>query len=270
MTEFVGGCVEPSDRPAHVPFKSPMRAAPRYPGATWLPAGSDLGYNGGPKAFAWHTAITTASSIRGWVEQSNASQGWVGPRGNAEQYKDFDRACYGTLDGNYNGVVTIETWDGLNVQTATEQDVNRDPWPAVMCERIADWIAWGDLELGIPTQRLHRTDSAGNGPHRTGIRNATTNLPNGNVFEGPGRWSSSTSKPCCGDKRLVQMYGPDMDGNGVILQRARVIRDGVAAGRCTWLPPGDVDLHAALVRTGDAGWSAADWLRLFTAVLTGS
>ena len=263
MTEPIArGCVEPSERPAHVPFRSPRKASPRYPGATWVPVGSDLGYNGGPKAFAWHTAITTAESIAGWVSTSDACQGFVGPRGSAEQYKDFDRACYGTMDGNFNGVITIESWDGLPVATATEDDVNRDPWPAQMAERIADWIAWADVALGIPIQRLHRTDSAGHGPHRTGISHPTTNLGNGNVYEGPGRWSSSTSKPCCGDKRLIQLYGDDMSGNGPIMQRARVIRDGVRAGQFGFLPPGDVDLASALARGSGAppawwGWFAA-------------
>jgi len=264
MTEPIArGCVEPSERPAHVPFRSPRKAAPRYPGAVWLPAGSNLGYNGGPKALAIHTAITTAQSVRGWVESSDACQGFVAQRGNCEQYKEFDEAAYGVADGNFNGVITWESWDGLPVATATEEDVNRDPWPAQMCERFADIIAWSDDGLGIPIQRLHRTDSAGSGPHRTGISHPTTNLSNGNVYEGPGRWSSSTSKPCCGDKRLLQLYGPNMDGgDGSILARARVIRDAVRAGQCTWLPPGDVDLASALARGSGAppawwGWFAA-------------
>ena len=255
---LVGACYEPSGRPPHVPtVRLTGAAAPRYPGAFWLPTGQNLGYNSGPKSFAWHTAITDADSIRGWVQTSDACQGWVGRRGSAEQYKGFDEACYGTLDGNYTGVVTIESWDGLPVATATETDVNRDPWPVPMCERIADWIAWARPSLGIPIQRLHRTDSRGHGPHRTGISHPTTTLSNGNVYEGSGRWSSSTSKPCCGDKRLVQLYGPNMDGGpGSILSRAQAIDDAVSAGRCGWLPTGDVDLPAALARTGG---EPVDW-----------
>ena len=264
MTEAIArGCVEVSERPAHL-AAVPAKASPRYPGCTWYPAGSNLGSNGGPRSFAWHTAITNGGgvAIAGWVSQSDACQGFVERRGAFYQYKEFSEACYGTLDGNFNGVVTIESWDGLPVATATEDDVNRDAWPAEMAERIADIIAWAEDGLGIPIQRLHRTDSAGHGPHRTGISHPTTNLGNGNVYEGPGRWSSSTSKPCCGDKRLLQLYGDDMSGNGPIMQRARVIRDGVRAGQFSFLPPGDVDLASALARGSGAppswwGWFAA-------------
>lgn len=218
----------------------------RYPGAVWRPVGSDLGANNGPVSFAWHTAITTSQTVAGWVESSNACHGYVSQHGSAEQYKDFDRAVYGTLDGNYRGVVTIESWDGLPVQTATYDDVNATQWTPQMCERIADWIAWAEPALGIPIRRLHGTRSSGHGPHGTGIPNRATNRGI-DVYEGPDRWSTDNRKPCPGDLRILQLYGPNLDGGaGSILERARQIADSGAGP----LPPGDVDLASALARGG--------------------
>jgi hypothetical protein len=196
----------------------------------------------------------TGEDIGGWVDQSNACHGFVGERGAAHQYKDFDRAAYGVLEGNYRGVVTIETWDGLSPATATGDDLNADPWTSQQAERIADWIAWAAVDLGIPIQRLYGTRTAGHGPHGTGIKNRESRIGL-SVYEGPDKWSTSTTKACPGDKRILQLYGPHLDGgSGSILARARVIRDGVKAGRFDWLPRGDVDLSAALARGETVSW----------------
>jgi hypothetical protein len=141
-----------------------------------------------------------------------------------------------------------------------------------MCERWADYFAWSYVNLGIPLQRLHGTRDRGVGPHRTGIRNSETHIPGGNVYEGPDSWSSSSTKACCGDQRLLQLYGPNLDGGaGSIIERARVIAAAVQAGRCTWLPQGDVDLASALARTGNQapGFTPVEWLRLFAKALAG-
>jgi hypothetical protein len=194
------------------------------------------------------------------VESSNACHGYVAQHGAAQQYKDFDRAVYGTLDGNYRGVVTIESWDGLPVQTATYDDVNAGQWQTQMCERIADWIAFADIELGIPIQRLHGTRGHGHGPHGTGISDRATNQGI-NLYEGPDRWSTDKKKPCCGDRRIIQLYGPNLDGGaGSILERARVIATHVRAGG-SYLPPGDVDLPSALTRGGGTPeWSVMGFM----------
>lgn len=224
---------------------------PRYPGAVWLPVGQDLGANNGPVSFAWHTAITTAQTLTGWVESSNACHGYVAEHGEAEQYKDFDRAVYGTLDGNYKGVVTIESWDGLPVATATYDDVNAGSWTGQQCERIADWVAFADVALGIPIQRLHGTRDRGHGGHCTGISNRASSRGL-NLYEGPDRWSTDMRKPCPGDLRIIQLYGPALDGGaGSILARARAISAHVRAGG-SYLPPGPVNLPAALARGGGA------------------
>jgi hypothetical protein len=230
---------------------------PRYPGARWLPSGADQGGNGGPVAMSWHGAITKGdmNAIAGWVSSANACHGFVERRGACAQYKDFDRVAYGVGSGNQRGVVTWETWDDLSPATASYDDVNRGSWTGEQCERIADIIAWADHDLGIPIQRMHSTRSAGHGPHGTGI-SARASLRGISVYEGPDAWSSDSHKPCPGDLRIIQLYGPNLDGGeGSILWRAGVISSAVATGRCGWLPQGAVDLRSALARTG----SPANW-----------
>jgi hypothetical protein len=129
-----------------------------------------------------------------------------------------------------------------------------------MCERIADVIAWADITLGIPIQRLHGTRSAGHGPHGTGITNRTTNRGI-NVYEGPDKWSVDMQKPCCGDLRILQLYGPALDGGaGSILQRARDLSAGIKTGQCGFLPRGDVDLGSALTRGDGQPWTVLQWI----------
>ena len=89
-----------------------------------------------------------------------------------------------------------------------------------------------------------------------------------NLYEGPDRWSSSTSKPCPGDHRIVQLYGPNLDGGaGSIMERGRQIAAHVRAGGF-YLPQGDVDLSSALTRGGGDWFSStapADFVKLFAA-----
>lgn len=235
----------------------------RYPGATWMPAGSDQGGNNGPTTVSFHGAITRSGSsgIAGWVGSSNACHGFVEKLGAAAQFKDYDRVAYGMLDGNKRGGITWETWDGLVVSTATYDDVNRGAddrpegtWTPEQCERIADIIAWDDVTFGIEARTVRTTRDRAHGMHGHGIPNRSTRTGT-NIYVGPDRWSSDSNKPCPGDKRIAQWPG--------IITRAQVIRDAVKAGRCDWLPQGNVDLRSALARTGSApvGW----WPRWFHA-----
>lgn len=238
---------------------------PRYPGATWYPVGQDLGSNNGPNGVTTHGAITTGNgvAIGGWVDTSNACHGFVEHLGGAYQYKDFDQVAYGTLEGNYRGVITWETWDGLVVSTATYHDVNvgadQQPsglWTPEQCERLADIAAFDENELNIPAVMMHNTRDRAHGVHRSGIDNPTTEMGI-RLWVGPDRFSVDMQKPCPGDKRILQYLGTGIDGGaGSILARARVIAAAVRAGTCGYLPVGDVNLIAAYARTGNNpdGW----------------
>lgn len=226
----------------------------RYSGATWYPTNNGVGgSNNGPVSCSWHGAITngTGVGIAGWnLSDYSHCHGFVEKAGAAYQYVDFNYYVAGTLDGNYRGVITWETWDGLSPATATYNDVNRGVWTDQQCERIADIVAFNENELGIPAQRMHSTRSSGNGPHGTGIPNRSS-LQGLSVYEGPDRWSVDDHKPCPGDLRIRQLYGPNLDGGaGSILARGRVIAEGVRAGRFGYLPVGDVNLRSALARGG--------------------
>jgi hypothetical protein len=262
---------------------------PRYPGAIWRPTrqkadGSfEGGLNNGPNTVSTHGAITTGSGegIAQWNENEyNHCHGFVEHYGKAFQYVDFNYYVAGALDGNYRGVVTWETWDGLVVSTATYDKVNsgadQQPsglWTDEECERLADIAAWDENVLDIPARYITSTRDRGHGVHGNGISNRST-LVGLSVWKGPDRWSTDMSKPCPGDKRIRQYLGPNYDGGaGSILERARAIAAGVRAGLCDYLPQGDVNLKTALARNVgngpvDQGFTATDWLELFTAALT--
>lgn len=210
----------------------------RYPGARWIPSGTDQGPNNGPNAFSWHEAVTTASSVAGWVETTNSCHGFIAKDGTAEQYKDFDRVAYGTLNGNQRGVVTWETWDDLLPSTNRSPDnshgPNDFPWSPEQCERIADIIAWASTALNIPIHFMADTRERGHAPHRLGVPN-----PSGAVYVGFGQdtWTSHPGKQCPGDMRILQLRDK-------ILPRARQLVGS------TPLPAGPVNLATALARAG--------------------
>ncbi|TKV61879.1 hypothetical protein FDO65_10165 [Nakamurella flava] len=242
---------------------------PRYPGAYWMSAGKDQGPNNGPTTVSFHGCITNAGieGVRSYVEQENTLHGYVAKDGTAAQYKDFDRIAYGMLDGNERGGVTWETWDGLNVGTATYDDVNRGAdarpegtWTDEECERIADIIAWDAIVLGIPARTVTSTRDRAHGMHGHGIPSRATSGEGPNIYVGPDRWSKDNKKPCPGNKRIAQWPG--------IIRRSQVIEAAVRAGRCGFLPQGPVDLRAALSRTaGGVQVDAADWMRFFVAAM---
>jgi hypothetical protein len=146
--------------------------------------------------------------------------------------------------------------------------VNSGSWTPQQCERIADIQAFGDIELGIPLVRLYGTRDRGNGGHCTGIPHRAS-LVGLNVYQGPDVWSVDDHKPCPGDKRIVQLYGPNLDGGeGSIIARAKVIAAGIRAGNWSYLPDGDVDLPSALARGGESDWfSQATTLEVARALL---
>lgn len=261
---------------------------PRYPGAIWRPTNQKAdgsfpgGLNNGPSAVTTHGAITTGNGegIASWNEADyNHCHGFVEKRGKAWQYVDFNYYVAGALDGNYRGVVTWETWDGLVVSTATYHDVNvgadQQPsglWTPEECERLADIAAFDENELGIPAVMMHGTRDRAHGVHGTGIPNRETEIGL-NIYVGPDVFSTDRRKPCPGDKRILQYLGPNLDGGeGSILARGRVIAAAVRARQCDYLPPGDVDLRSALARGGEVlsffdSLTPADWIMLFADAL---
>lgn len=237
---------------------------PRYPGAVWRPTNQNSdgsfpgGTNNGPAAVSTHGAITNSGGegIASWNESDyNHCHGFVEKLGKAWQYVDFNYYVAGALDGNYRGVVTWETWDGLIVSIATKHDVNvgahNQPsglWTPEQCERLADIAAWDENVLGIPAVMMHSTRDRGHGVHGTGIPNRETEQGI-KVYQGPDKWSTDSTKPCPGDKRILQYFGPNLDGGAEsILERARTIAAAVRGGTVDYLPAGDVDLPFALAR----------------------
>lgn len=150
-----------------------------------------------------------------------------------------DQVAYGVSDGN-SEVGTVESWDGLDVQTERTVDglgPNNSQWDAGQLERGADLMAWQAVHLGIPIRLMANTRDTGHGPHRLGI------LP----WRGPNdqKWSSHKGKSCPGDMRIAQL--PSMVLRAIEIHRLYV------AGKLTWLPPGVVDVPAALARGKSGG-----------------
>lgn len=248
---------------------------PRYPGARWRPTnqnsdgtfpggrGEHAGYNNGPSFVTFHVAVSDSGGegIASWNESDyNHCHGYVERFGKAWQYVDFNFYAAGVLDGNYRGGVTWETWDGLNPRTAVPADLNIGYWTPQQCERLADVAAFDENELGIPSVRMHSTRDCGHGPHATGIPHRVGRAVV-DLWEGPDHFSTDDSKSCCGNHRIFQMYGPNLDGGaGSILERGRVIAAHVRAGG-SYLPQGDVDLPSALSR-GGGEFSILDWISI--------
>jgi hypothetical protein len=225
---------------------------PRYPGAFWLPVsatGKRDRMPNGPDTITYHEAVSpNPTSVRGWVEGQAACQGYNGKNGRAEQYFDFDEEVAGVAEGN-DHCITWESYDGLkpindaNGYREVQQDdpaiygtsANTGVWDPGQCERFADIGAWSLLNLNIPLALLpdSKPGRSGHGPHRLGIDPWRA--------DGGELWTRHPGKPCPGNLRILQIPG--------ILARAKVIAEAVQAGRCSWLPPGEVDLPSALART---------------------
>lgn len=220
---------------------------PRYPGAWWMPTGpSREGYNS-HRCWTTHEAVTTGGvrAIHGWSSSAKACHGFTAQDGDCGQFVDFDQIVAGTYEGN-GYAVTWENWDDLLPSTNRSPDgshgPNDFPFSAQQVERNADIAAWAVDAIGIPLDWMTNTRQAGHAPHRLGVPNPDGRI---NVGYGPDQWTTHPGKQCPGDMRIIQL-------RDVILPRARVILAAVRAGRCTWLPPGPVNLVAALARTGGA------------------
>ena len=218
---------------------------PRYPGFEWKPAGTFQGSMNGLRGLGLHEAVTTAYDVWDWVNQENSCHLFDGPTGKGFQYKEFDELAWGMFEGNHN-MITYESWDGLRITpdnpatdelNAAGQGSNQTVWTEQQLERKADVFAWFCVVLGLPCQMMASSDPAQSGlaPHRWGIAPWRDQLGGGET------WTRHEGKPCPGDLRVESMPG--------IVARARQIIEAVNAGRCTWLPDGDVDLPSALART---------------------
>lgn len=206
-----------------------------YPGATNREIPGYTTPLAGRRRMYLHIAVTTAASIRGWMIQSgNGATGYINHDGATEQYLDSRMRAPSALDGNPWGSAW-ETWDGLNPATATSTQADTGRWTDRQAERLADIAAWLHTTDGLPLVQCadSRPGSQGLAPHRLGID--PWRIPGGET------WTRAAGKPCPGTARIAQI--------GPILARAKTIAAAVAAGRCTWLPTGPVDLAHALART---------------------
>jgi LysM repeat protein len=212
------------------------------------------GYNS-HRCMTHHEAVTTAgiTGIFGWTSGATACHGFTARYGEAAQYVDFDEIVSGTLDGN-GYAITWETWDDLVPATNRSPDDSHGPndfsWTAQQVERQADIAAWMVDALGIPLHFMGSTREAGHAPHRLGVPNPTGDV---DVGYGPDCWTSHAGKQCPGDRRILQLRDK-------VLPRAAVILAAVRAGRCGWLPTGDVNMDAALARTGTTPDDPDGWL----------
>lgn len=222
-----------------------------YPGAVKRP----IDYSGHPvcdelTAHTLHEAVTTAEqSVFGWVSSEGSCSWFNGKGGYAEQYIEAGVQAYANSYGNHRSFA-MESYDGLHIQQAPYREIGSGgiygtsaqtgKWDDGQCERIADVTAWLHIEHGIPVRVMQssHTSEHGVGPHRLGV----PGWPGGYDDVGGERWTSHPGKPCPGDLRIAQIPG--------IVARAQVIADAIQAGRCGYLPTGNVDLAAALARTG--------------------
>lgn len=243
---------------------------PRYPGARWY-GGTGNGDPCSHEGCSWHQAVTTAGvdNLIGWGQQAKSFHMVVARYGDCGQGADFDEAVNGTKDGN-GRMLTVETWDDLLVSTERSPDgshgANDFPWDDGQRERIVDIGAFLNIELGIPIRRMMNTRERGHAPHRLGVPSPSGSV---DVGYGPDRWTKWPGKACCGDERIRQLFGDDLQcGPGSIIFDMQRLADAIRAGRATYLPTGNVDVAAARARY-NGGRSAAQWVELFAAAVRG-
>lgn len=233
--------------------------ATRYPGAIWTPAGTDRGAMADVRGVSLHEAVTRAASLKGWVDSSDACHFFVAEDGNCEQYKDVGRIAYGVADGNKTMLI-VETWDGL--QPGTERDVdgrgpNQTVWKPAQCERIADLIAWLNLEWGIPIRLMKNSARSERGvaPHRWGVDPWRT--------PGTETWTAHPGKPCPGDLRIAQI--PAILSRAADLAGIQGYRP-IQPGRITSTPPASLGAAATIVQEDDMPLSVDDVEKIKDAV----
>ena len=224
----------------------------QYPGAIWRP----INYSGHDAcdeltALTVHEAVTTAEqSVFGWVSSEGSCNWFNGKNGYAEQYIPAGIQSYANSSGNHRSFA-MESYDGLKILQNPYREVGsggiygteaqNGRWDDGQVERIADVFAWLNIEHGIPLRLMasSHTSEHGIGPHRLGV----PGWPGGYDDLGGERWTSHPGKPCPGDLRIAQLPG--------IVARAQAIADAIQSGRCGYLPTGEVDVQAALARTGN-------------------
>lgn len=216
-----------------------------YPGAYWRPTDDNGSMPGAPDVTSLHIAVSSAEqSVYGWTSSAIACHAYNGKDGYFEQYVHWNRKVAGVADGNSH-VTTVESYDGLHILQNPYREIgsggiygsNADDgqWDPGQCERAADMLAWQHLEYGLELRVMQtsRRSERGVAPHRLGV--APWRVSDGEV------WTRHDGKRCPGDLRVQQIPA--------IVARASAIAAAVQAGRCTWLPPGAVDVPAALTRT---------------------
>lgn len=226
--------------------------APRYPGFPWRPTGDDGALRDVVDACSFHEAVARAEdSVFGWAQQAHPCHMYVGKMGSGEQYIDLDRRAAGVSDGNSH-VATIESYDGLQPHTDAQGNYSEIPtggiygdsantgiWDAGQVERLADIAAWMHVALGVQLVVSQKAGAPGFNGHRIGIEPWRSQL-----YGSGERWTRHDGKPCPGDLRMAQIPG--------IISRAQQIAGAVRSGSASWLPPGRVDVAAALARGGGA------------------
>lgn len=213
--------------------------ATRYPGAIWTPAGTDQGAMDDIRGVSLHEAVTRARSLKGWVDTSDACHLFVAEDGTAEQYKEFGRIAYGVAAGN-STMLTVETWDGLDPngeRNTAGLGPNETRWTPAQCERIADFLAWANLNLGVPLRLMRSSARSEHGiaPHRWGVDPWRIQRGGGEV------WTKHPGKPCPGDLRIAQIPSIiDRAVNFAAIEGYRPIQPGPVASTppATFTPTG--------------------------------
>lgn len=219
-----------------------------YPGAWKI----NQGGNGGSISFrpaenifhiaasSWNIDVNDPQNggkgIAGWNAGAKACNTYTDQFGNMQQYCSAFASVNGTKNGNYRNR-THEAWnpEGLH---GTSNQYNSSLYTREQCERFSDWLAWDHIENGARLQdmRNSRPSSHGVGVHRYGIDPWRVS--------GGELWTAHAGKVCPGTARITQLAG--------IISRAQVIAAAVRDRKCTYLPPGRVDINKALARTGEA------------------
>jgi hypothetical protein len=219
-------------------------------------------------AHTLHEAVTRAEqSVYGWVYGEGSCNWFNGKNGYAEQYIPAGVESYANSSGNHRSFA-MESYDGLQILQNPYREVGiggvygdsaqTGRWDAGQCERAADVTAWLHLEYGLPLQVMQtsHTSEHGVGPHRLGVPGWPPYDENGGEL-----WTSHPGKTCPGDLRIAQIPS--------IVARAQVIADAIQAGRCGYLPTGEVDVQAALARTDSTPQPEEDVMASLEEVLNG-
>jgi len=165
----------------------------------------------------------------GYWKNNKPATTYTDNTGIMQQFCPITSCVNGTKDGNYRNN-THEAWN----PPPTDGDLNLSRYTPEQAERFADWLYWRAKAHGFVIQDMRdsRRTSHGVGVHRYGI---TAYNPWKSV--GGEIWSTSSTKLCPGDARIVQVQ------TEIIPRALELVR--LDPG---FLPPGRVDLQSALSR----------------------